>query len=184
MTTHNNPYAFCGDNVYHCGKLIKGCSKATFKNLGDGYSSDNKNIYYDNKSIASNSSFDDFENIEDGYAKTLSCVYYKGKKIPGVLSITFDNLGNGYAHDQCATYYEGVSMKTKLGDLTIPPLPEKTKSIESDKPDEPNEPNEPTEHTESNDNTTTEDTNSRKGHMLTLRCKGNFDLSGKSIYVP
>ncbi|MFH1522464.1 MAG: DKNYY domain-containing protein [Patescibacteria group bacterium] len=83
------------------------------ENLGDGYSKDEKFVYFKNSKIE-DADQRTFEVLGVGYAKDNKNAYFYGQEITIFNIATFTFLKKGYARDKGSIYYQGVNI-TKFG---------------------------------------------------------------------
>ena len=76
----NCSYVKSRGEVFYNGKLLRGASASSFRDLGGGYAKDNFNVYY-RGDVMRGASVNSFRVMKDGYAKDNFNTYYRGKRV-------------------------------------------------------------------------------------------------------
>ena len=106
----NCSYVKSRGEVFYNGKLLRGASASSFRDLGGGYAKDNFRVYYRGKRLEK-ASANSFRVLKNGYARDNFNVYYRGDVMRGASVNSFRVMKDGYAKDNFNTYYRGKRVR-------------------------------------------------------------------------
>lgn len=106
VQSNEKMYAFTDLEI----RELQGVNLASFEVLKNGYSKDNKKIYYEGI-VLENSNPTTFKILNKGYSKDINNVYYLSEPIQGANPKAFNALSDSYATDGKNVYYGNKAIK-------------------------------------------------------------------------